>query len=106
MRSNNISIQVVFSIADIDTPQEPELAEEEEGAEETGVSYPVRCSITVSKVRGPAIYTNEDVKLTLTLTFAGAAQLYRRCHLHRHPCARGCLCDRKHCLLPRRVTRD
>jgi len=45
----NETIQVVFSIADIDTPQESELTEGEEAEEEASGSYPVRCSVTISK---------------------------------------------------------
>jgi len=43
----NETVSIVFSIADIDTPQSE--VEGEEAEEEANVSYPVRCSITISK---------------------------------------------------------
>lgn len=44
------SIRLVFSIADIQQEAEFENENEEEGAEETNNSYPVRCSFSITKV--------------------------------------------------------
>ncbi|KAG8728282.1 Mitochondrial acidic protein mam33, partial [Ceratobasidium sp. 428] len=46
----NENIRVLFSIADIDAPQDPAFESEEQESEETPVPVgPVRCSITISK---------------------------------------------------------
>ena len=46
------SIRLMFSIADIQS-EEPEIEEGEEGenTETEGTSYPIRCSINITKVR-------------------------------------------------------
>lgn len=50
-------IRLIFSIADIQTPEESEFPEEEGEGEEgassedaLGTSYPLRCSFSISKV--------------------------------------------------------
>lgn len=51
----NPSIRLIFSIADIQTAQEQQFQELEEGEEasedEPAHSYPIRCSISINKVR-------------------------------------------------------
>ncbi|KDQ58333.1 hypothetical protein JAAARDRAFT_99398, partial [Jaapia argillacea MUCL 33604] len=54
----NETIRLVFSIADIQQPQEAEFDEEEGEQEETDEeapihSYPIRCSLSVTKGNGP-----------------------------------------------------
>lgn len=49
-------IRILFSIADIDAPQDPAFDDGEGGEDDLPIPIPpVRCSIVISKVRTPVI---------------------------------------------------
>ncbi|KAK7676393.1 hypothetical protein QCA50_011475 [Cerrena zonata] len=57
----NETIRLVFSIADIQQEAEFENENEEEGAEETNNSYPVRCSFSITKDSAPGALTIDAI---------------------------------------------
>lgn len=77
----------MFSIADIQNNQEQEFdeAEESEEADEDQPihSYPIRCSLSVTKVRSHALTRPRTTRLRLYLLFRMTCVVHwRRCSEH------------------------